>query len=65
MDYFTKWAEEMPTYAEDGKTTTLFLFNHLIASFGVPQTIVTDHGSHFHNEMMAKLSEKLGFHHEK
>ena len=36
IDYFTKWAEEIPTYAEDGKTATLFLFNHIIARFGVP-----------------------------
>ena len=54
----------MPTYAEDGKTATLFLFNHIIARFGVPQSIVTDHGSHFQNQMMAELSAKLGFFHE-
>ena len=35
MDYFTKWAEAMPTYAEDGKIAALFLFNHVIARFGV------------------------------
>ena len=55
----------MPTYAEDGKTTTLFLFNHVIARFGVPQAIVTDHVSHFRNHMTAELSAKLGFRHEK
>ena len=44
MDYFTKWAEAMPTYAEDGKTTTLFLFNHIISRFEIPRAIVTDHG---------------------
>ena len=49
IDCFTKWAEAMPTYAEDGKTATLFLFNNIIARFGVPQSIVTDHGSHFQN----------------
>ena len=49
MDYFTKWDEAMPTYAEDGNTTTLFLFNHVIARFGVPQSIVTNHRSHFCN----------------
>ena len=65
MDYLTKWDEEMPTYAEDGKTTTLFLFNHVIARFGVPQAIVTGNRSHFHNQMMVDLSAKLGFHHEK
>ena len=65
MDYFTKWAESMPTYAEDGKTTALFLFNHIIARFGVLQSIVTNHGSHFRNQMMEELSAKLGFLHEK
>ena len=54
----------MPTYAEDGKIDSLFLFNHIIARFGVPQAIVTDHGSHFRNQMMSKLSSKLGFHHD-
>ena len=64
MDYFNKWDEVMPTYAKDGKTTALFLFNHVIVRFGVPQSIVTDHGSHFQNQMMVELSAKLGFHHE-
>ena len=65
MDYFTKWDEAIPTYAEDGKTTALFLFNHVIARFGVHHSIVTDHRSHFQNQMMVELSAKLGFHHEK
>ena len=64
MDYFTKWAKAMPTYAEDGKTVSLFLFNHVIARFGVPQSIVIDHRSHFWNQMMAELTTKLGFFHE-
>ena len=46
MDYFTKWAKVMPTYSNDAKTTTLFLFNHIIARFGIPKFIVTDHGTH-------------------
>ena len=64
VDYFSKWAEAMPKYAEDGKTVALFLFNNIIAIFGVPQSIVIDHGSHFCNQMMEELSAKLGFHHE-
>ena len=65
MDYFTKWDEAMPTYVADGKTSTLFLFNHVIARFGVPQSIVADHGSHLWNQMMVELSAKLVFSHEK
>ena len=47
VDYFTKWVDTMPTLAADGKTTTQFIFNHVIARFGVPQAIITDHGTHF------------------
>ena len=64
VDYFTKWAKEMPTYSEDSKTATLFLFNHIIARFGIPRAIVTNHGSHFQNKMMENLIAKLGFHHD-
>ena len=64
VDYFTKWDEAMPTYAEDGNTVALFLFNHVIARFGVPQSIVTNHRSHFRNQMMEELSAKQCFFHE-
>ena len=52
VDYFTKWAEAMPTFTVDGKTATTFVFNHVISRFGVPKAIITDHGSHFRNIMM-------------
>jgi hypothetical protein len=64
VDYFMKWVEAMPTFENTGKTIALFIFNHIIAHFGVPQAIVTDHGSHFRNFMMSKLAENLGLHHE-
>ena len=64
VDYFMKWVEAMPTYEDDGNNSTLFLFNPVIARFRVPQSIVTDHGSHFRNQMMEELSAKLGFRHE-
>ena len=43
VDYFTKWVEAMPTYVEDGNTSALFLFNHVIARFGFPHSIVTNY----------------------
>ena len=36
VDYFTKWAEAMLTYANDAKNAALFIFNHIIAQFSVP-----------------------------
>jgi hypothetical protein len=56
IDYFTKWVEAVPTFKDDRETTTLFLFNQIIARFSVPREIVTDHGSHFQNKMMTELT---------
>jgi transposase InsO family protein len=54
----------MPTFDNTGKTAALFIFNHVITRFGVPQAIITDHGSHFRNHMMSELTEKLVLRHD-
>jgi hypothetical protein len=64
VDYFMKWAEAMSTFDNTGKTTTLFIFNHIISLFGVPQAIITDHSSHFRNFMMSKITKTLGLRHD-
>ena len=64
VDYFKKWVEAMPTFANDGETLVLFLFNHVISHFSIPKEIVTNHGSHFQNNMMDDLVLKLGFQQE-
>ena len=63
IEYFTKWVEAMPIVKSDGKTTALFVFNQIIARFGIPSDIVTDHGNHFQNEMMEELASNMGFKH--
>jgi hypothetical protein len=64
IDYFTKWVEAMPTFDNTRRTAALFIFNHIIARFGVPQDIVIDHSIHFRNLMMFELTKKLGLQHE-
>ncbi|MCY6525128.1 hypothetical protein, partial [Actinobacillus pleuropneumoniae] len=51
----------MPTFEVDGKIAAIFIFNHIIARFGVPQAIITDQGRHFRNVMMTELTSQLGF----
>ena len=60
VDYFTKWVEDMPKFNNDGEIAALFIFNQIIARFGIPKKIVTDHGSHFQNKMMSELTSNLG-----
>ena len=64
VDYFTKWVEVMPTFKNENETLASFFFNHVISQFGIPKEIVTDHGSHFQNQLMSKLTLKLGFQQE-
>jgi hypothetical protein len=64
VDYFMKWVETMPTFDNMGKIVALFIFNHIITRFGIPQAIITDHDSHFQNFMMFELTENLGLRHE-
>lgn len=64
MDYFMKWAEAMPTLNNNGETTALFFLNHVVAQFGVPQAIVTNHGLYFRNHMITELTTKLGVLHD-
>lgn len=40
------------------------MHNHVIAWFGVPQEIVTNHRKHFRINMMTKLASKFGLSHE-
>ena len=47
IDYFTKWAEAMPTIKSDGETAVHFMFNQIITWFGIPKYFVTDHGRKF------------------
>lgn len=64
IDYFTKWAKAMPTFKSDDETATIFIFNHVIARFDVPQAIITDHGIHFRKIMITEISAHLGLCHE-
>jgi hypothetical protein len=56
VEYFTKWVKDMPMFNNDGETRALFIFNQIVARFGILKEIVTDHGSNFHNKMMSELT---------
>jgi transposase InsO family protein len=60
VEYFTKWVEVMLTFNNNGETSTLFIFNQIIARFSNPKEIFTDHGNHFQNKMISELTSKLG-----
>ena len=64
VDYFTKWAEAMPTIKSDSEIASHFVFNQIITRFRISKELVTDHGLHFQNHMMEELASKLGYNQE-
>ena len=63
VDYFTKWAEAMPTFDFKIETAARFFFNHVISRCGVPKQLVSDHGAHFQDIVWVELSTMLKFEH--
>ena len=64
VDYFTKWAEAMPTFDCKAKTTAHFFFNHVSTWFDVRKQLVSDHGAHFKDALWDELSTMLKFEHQ-
>ena len=50
IDYFTKWAEAMPTVKSNSETATHFVFNQIITWFGILKELFTDHVGTFRIE---------------
>ena len=61
VDYFTKWAESMPTFDCKSEKEAQFFLNHVISRFGVPKKLVSDHGTHFQDVVWDELSTMLKF----
>jgi transposase InsO family protein len=55
----TRWPIARATKYADAETVAKFLYEEIIIPFGLPQTLLTDRGSHFVNEFIRELNEIL------
>ena len=46
-DYFTKWTEAVPLKNMTHREVIVFIAEHIIHRFGIPQTLMMDQGSLF------------------
>ncbi|CAF1451151.1 unnamed protein product [Adineta ricciae] len=62
-DYLTRWIVAVSVPDCSAQTTVEALFNEYICRYGVPIVILSDHGTHFHNQLMDAMSELVGYSH--
>ncbi|CAF4130590.1 unnamed protein product, partial [Rotaria sordida] len=62
-DYFTRWVVAAAVPDCSAQTTAEALFNEYICKYGVPAVILSDQGTHFHNQLMEAMSKLIGYNH--
>ena len=63
MDYLTKWPEARALSETNAKQVADFIYEQIICQHGCPQIILSDRGTHFNNEMIARLLNKFRINH--
>jgi hypothetical protein len=58
-DYFTKWTEVVPLKNMTQREVILFISEHIIHRFSIPQTLTTDQGSSFMSHQVRDFAESL------
>ena len=62
IDYYSKWAEVIPTSDQESATTANVFFFNIIARYGVPAEVITDNGGAFKGAFH-ELCERFHIHH--
>nr|GEY75121.1 hypothetical protein [Tanacetum cinerariifolium] len=62
VDYLSKWVEAKALPTNDARVVVKFL-KSLFSGFGIPQDIISDHGTHFCNDQFTRVMIKYGVTH--
>ncbi len=62
-DYFTRWITAIALPDCSAQTTAQAIFNEYICKYGVPQSILSDQGTHFRNQLMDSMAKLIGYNH--
>ena len=62
-DYFTRHVNAIALPNCTADTTAAALFNEHFCKYGIPAVILSDRGSHFHNQLMTNMRSLIGYNH--
>ena len=60
IDHFSRWPEAVPTRVATSAVVAEFLHARIIAQHGTPKELLTDHGTHFASQVIARLCQRYG-----
>jgi hypothetical protein len=63
VDYLTRWAEVMPAKSATATDAAHFIYNHIICRYGVPESIQSDNGPQYANDVIENLASILKLRH--
>src|SRR5688500_18227987 len=63
IDYFTKWPESAAAKEATAQEVVDFIWKDIICRHGCPKKIISDRGTHFNNQLMENLMERMGINH--
>ncbi len=62
-EHLTRWPVAIPCFVNDAPTVARHLYCRIFTQFGVPQSLLTDRGTHFHNELLSELANLMEYRH--
>ncbi|CAH9106112.1 unnamed protein product [Cuscuta europaea] len=62
IDYVSKWVEAIASSTNDARVVVRFV-KKLFSRFRVPKVLISDRGSHFRNDPLARVLSKYGVQH--
>lgn len=63
IDWLTRWVEARAVNNVDADTCSMFIYVDICCRYGVPESLRTDHGRSFDNEILVNLSHLLQINH--
>ena len=61
VDHFTRWPEAVPMADSTAASCTQALLHNWIARFGIPDTVMSDRGAQFMEQLWHQLAQRFGF----
>ena len=62
-EYLTKWPEARALPNAKAASVALFFYEDIICRHGCPKELLTDQGTHFVNELLRTMTERIGIKH--